>query len=108
MSDRTKEALSIVAAFIAGFAPAYYATPDPSQWKWIGWIVAGLVSLGAWVSGYTQTNPRLQPRTPEALLDAVKKTDLPPAAKETTAVALGGVITAAAAEATPSNPPDPA
>jgi hypothetical protein len=97
VSDRTKEILSIFAAFIAGFGPAYYVTPDPSNGKWIGWIVAGLMSLGTYIGGYSQTNPRLQPRTPEALLDAVKKTDLPPAAKETAAEVLGSVVTTAAA-----------
>jgi hypothetical protein len=39
------------------------------------------VSLGAYVGGYSQTNPRNQPKTPEALLAAVKKSDIPVSVK---------------------------
>ena len=79
MSDRMKELLTPLAVFIAGFAPAYYASPEAASWP--RWVMAGLVALGAWITGYSQTNPRLQPTTPAQLLESVKKSDLPASAK---------------------------
>lgn len=41
MSDRMKELLTPLAVFIAGFAPAYYASPDTASWP--RWVMAGLI-----------------------------------------------------------------
>jgi len=86
MSDRMKELLTPLAVFIAGFAPAYYANPEAASWP--RWVMAGLVALGAWITGYSQTNPRLQPTTSAQLLESVKKSDMPASVKAEVAAPL--------------------
>jgi len=95
----TREILLALGAFLTGLTAAY--SSDPTGANWLAWLMGGLSSLGTGIGAYAVTNPRLQPRTPEALLEAVKQTDLPPVAKEAAASALGSVATAEASAPAP-------
>jgi hypothetical protein len=76
--DRLKLALSLAAFFSIGVGAAYQVDANA---PWLKLVIAGALSTAGYITGYVQTNPRLQPRTAEALLVAVKAADVAPEVK---------------------------
>ncbi len=74
MNDYGKLIMSVLATFIVGATTAFnidHNTPI------IAIVMAGLASVGPYILGYWQTNPRNQPHTAERLLESVHASDLP-------------------------------
>lgn len=95
MTTFQKMALSIAGVFLGGATSFYqvHLNDDPMTVRfWIGLVMAGLAPVGGYLLGFYQLNPVNQPHTPEALLEAIRKSDISPTAKRASAAAIGRVV----------------
>jgi len=74
VNDYTKLVCSVLGTFLAGATTAYNIDHNTTI---LAIVMAGLASVGPYLLGYYQVNPRNQPRTAEQLLESVHASDLP-------------------------------
>ena len=85
MNDYTKLVCSVLGTFIIGATTAYNIDHNTTI---LAIVMAGLASVGPYLLGYWQTNPRNQPHSAERLLESVHASDLPAEVKARLAPAL--------------------